>query len=105
MRYNLEPLSYSQFILVEGKQNKIVKDSILIKQFLSIKKDLNKLKIAYKITDLIDQLIVGEEEDRNIWKLILQVFKVISEKEKSSQIVKEFRNSLLKLLGDRKSVV
>ncbi len=99
LRYHLEPLSYSQFILVEGKQNKIVKDSILMNQFLSIKKDLNKVKTAYKIVDLIDQLIVGEEKDDNIWELILQVFKIISKKEENPQIVEEFRNSLLKLLG------
>ena len=90
-RYHLEPLSYSQLILVEGKNFKIIKTAILIDQFLSIRKDLDKMKIAYKIVNLIDELIVGEEKDENIWNLILKAFKELN--------VKDFQDDLLKLLG------
>ena len=50
-----------------------------------------KMKVAFKIVDLIDELIVGEEQDENIWNLILKAFKELN--------VKSFRDDLLKLLG------
>lgn len=91
LRYHLEPFSYSQLILIEGKNFKIIKDAVLIDQFLSIHKDLKKTKIIYKIINLIDELIVGEEKDEEIWELILEVFKKPN--------FKYFRENLLKLLG------
>lgn len=99
LRYHLEPLSYILLILVNGKNLKIVKDAALKDQFLSMRKDLEKMKVAYKIVDLIDELIVGEEKDEDIWNLILQTFKNLNAEDKILNVVKNFQDNLLKLLG------
>jgi len=100
LRYHLESLSYILLILVHGKNLKIVKDAALKDQFLSMRKDLEKIKIAYKITDLIDELIVGEEKDEDIWFLILKTIQAINGNEISVDIaLQEFQDNLLKLLG------
>ena len=100
LRYHLEPLSYILLILVNGKNLKIVKDAALKDQFLSTRKDLEKIKIAYKIIDLIDELIVGEEKDEDVWNLILETFMAIQrDKIYLDLVVSEFQSSLLKLLG------
>lgn len=99
LRYHLEPLSYSHLILVEGKNSRIVKNAILIDQFLSMRRDLERTKIVYKITSLVDELIVGEEEDEQVWELLLQTFQEISAGHMISNIAKDFQDSLLKLLG------
>lgn len=99
LRYHLEPLNYSHLILVEGKNFKIVKDAILIDQFLPMRKDLERIKIAYKIVNLIDELIVGEEKDENIWELILATFRDINVGDAISRIEKVFKDELLRLLG------
>lgn len=91
LRYHLEPLSYSLLILVEGKKFRIIKDAVLIDQFLSIRRDLEKMKTVYKIANLIDELIAGEEKDENIWNLILEALKKLNPK--------DFQNNLLRLLG------
>lgn len=91
LRYHLEPLSHNLLILVEGKNFRIVKDAILIDQFLLIRRDLEKMKPVYKIMNLIDELIVDEEKDEDIWNLILQAFKKLD--------VKDFQDNLLRLLG------
>lgn len=91
LRYSIEPVSYVQLILVEGKNFLILKDAILKNQFLKIKKDLNKLKIAQEIADLIDEAIVGEERDEDMWKLILQAFRDLN--------LRSFKRNLIKLLG------
>ena len=91
LRYSIEPISYVQLILVEGKNFLILKDAVLKNQFLKIKKDLKKIKIAKEIADLIDEAIVGEEKDEDMWKLILQAFKDLD--------VRGFEKKLISLLG------
>ena len=77
---------------------KIVKDAALKDQFLSTRKDLEKIKIAYKIIDLIDELIVGEEKDEDVWFLILKTIQVINGNEISVDIaLQDFQDNLLKL--------
>ncbi|HUT96418.1 MAG TPA: DNA repair protein RecO [Candidatus Paceibacterota bacterium] len=104
LRYSIEAITYVQMILVEGKNFLILKDAVLIDQFLNIKKDLEKIKIAQKLMDLIDEAIVGEERDENIWKLVLQIFKELNVGRTTSHIttsniIIEFEKKLIKLLG------
>ena len=96
LRYSIEPISYAQLILVEGKNFLILKDAVLIDQFLKIKKDLDKLKNAKEIADLIDEAIAGEEKDEDIWKLILKTFKDLNIGKIN---IKDFQKNLIKLLG------
>jgi DNA repair protein RecO (recombination protein O) len=102
LRNHIEPISYSQFILVEGKNSLILKDAILLDQFLNIKKDLNKIKIAKELADLIDEALVGEERDEEIWRLILKTFKDLEEKpfnKLETREISEFKRRLIGLLG------
>lgn len=99
LRYSIEPISYVQLILVEGKNFLILKDAILKNQFLKIKKDLEKIKIAKEIADLIDEAIVGEEKDENIWKLILTTYEALNVGSRTSHIKQDFQKNLIKLLG------
>jgi len=99
LRYSIEPISYVQLILVEGKNFLILKDAVIKDQFLKIKKDLNKLKTAKQIADLIDEAIIGEERDENIWKLILSTYKAINVGSRVSNIKADFEKKLISLLG------
>ena len=99
LRYHLEPLTYNQLILIEGKSFRIVKDAILLDEFLLMRKELEKTKIAYKIAELIDQAIVDEEKDEKIWSLLLKTLKNLNVGHSTSNIAKDFQNSLIRLLG------
>ena len=100
LRYSIEPISCVQMILVEGKNFLILKDSVVLNQFLAIKKDLAKIKIIKKLADLIDEAIVGEEKDENIWKLLKFTFEnVEAGKINSASVVDDFSVNLIKLLG------
>jgi len=102
LRGHIEAISYSQFILVEGKYSLILKDAILIDQFLNIKKDLEKIKIAKELADLIDEALVGEERDEEIWKLTLETFKLLNTKNvgrTTSHMITEFKRRIIGLLG------
>ena len=99
LRYSIEPISWVQLILVEGKNFLILKDAVLKDEFLKIKKDLERLKIAQKIAEMIDQAIVGEEKDKDIWKLILTTLKSLNVGSRTSNIEEDFQKKLIKLLG------
>ncbi len=99
LRHHLQPINLSGFILVQGKNYKIVKDAILINQFLNIKKDLNKIKIAHKIINLADELIAGEEADEQIWELLLKSLETLNQNNPGSDFFKKFKNSLVEILG------
>lgn len=99
LRYSIEPISLVQLILVEGRNSLILKDAVLIDQFLEIKKDLEKIKIAKELANLIDEAIIGEEKDEQIWKLILSVYKAINVGSPTSNIKADFQKKLISLLG------
>ncbi len=101
LRYSVEPISYVQLILVEGKNFLILKDAVLKNQFLKIKKDLERLKIAKEIADFIDEAIAGQEKDEDIWKLILITFKAVNIGPRScgANIKQDFQKNLIRLLG------
>lgn len=100
LRYSTEPISCVQLILVEGKNFLILKDALIRNQFLEIKKDLEKMKIARELADLIDEAIVGEECDEEIWKLTLATFKSLNEnKLYPKSVISDFEKNLIKLLG------
>jgi len=100
LRYSVEPISYVRMILVEGKNFLILKDAIIIDQFLKTKRTLDKLKIAQKLAELIDEAIVGEEKDEDVWKLIALTFKSINDdKVLLKSAISDFSKNLIKLLG------
>lgn len=99
LRYSIEPFSYVQLILIEGRSFYILKDAVLIDQFLGVKRDLKKLVVAQKIREIIDQAIVGQEKDEDVWDLILRTFKKINQELIELSIVKEFFKNLVVFLG------
>lgn len=100
LRGHIEPISYVQMILVEGKNFLILKDAVLIDQFLNIKKDLEKIKISKELIKMIDEAIVGQEKDENIWKLILETFKLLDNSDFTYiNLVNKFQKEFIALLG------
>ena len=100
LRYSIEPISFVQFILVQGKNFLILKDAIIKNQFLNIKKDFKKLKIVKELFNIIDKAIIGQEKDDNIWKLILITIESIGkDRIDLKTIISDFQKSLIQLLG------
>lgn len=64
----------SEVEFIQGKGYKTLTDSILINNFKNIRQDLIKLRNAYKIARLLDELISKEEKDEKIWKLVCDIF-------------------------------
>ena len=79
LRGGIPLFSISEIGFVLGNR-KTLTDSILIKEFGNFKTDLNRLEIVSKISNILDSVIKGEEEDLKIWELLNQVFEELNKK-------------------------
>jgi len=74
LRAGAEIFYLSEIEFIQGKTRKTLTDAILIEKFENLRKDLKKIKIAYKISEFLDNLISGQEADEKIWRLLLETF-------------------------------
>lgn len=64
----------SEVEFIQGKSYKTLTNAITIKKFKNMRNDLEKLKVAYQIAEVADNLIKGQEKDEEIWDLLNEVF-------------------------------
>ena len=74
LRSGAELFYLSEIEFIQGKNYKTLTDVILIEKFKNIRNDLERLKIASRITEVAEDLIRGEERDEKIWDLLNEVF-------------------------------
>lgn len=74
LRGGTEPFYLSEVEFIQGKTHKTLTDVISINNFPNIRNDLEKLRIAYQISEASDSLIKGQEPDQEIWELLNETF-------------------------------
>jgi len=74
LRASIPLFSLSEIEFIQGKAYKTLTDAILTENFKNTDKNLEKLKIAYNVSDITDNLIKGEERDRDVWILLYKTF-------------------------------
>ncbi len=106
LRSGLDIFYLSEIEFIQGKAYKTLTDAILIKKFENIRKDLKKLKIAYQIFEIFDNLVRGQEPDEEIWQLLKETLERLDKLEAAGQnklkiIYYYFFWNILSLLGYR----
>lgn len=74
LRGGLELFYLSEIEFIQGKIFKTLTDAVLAEKFSNIRKNLLKLKISHRISEVLDRLVAGEEPDKEIWNLLNEVF-------------------------------
>lgn len=74
LRAGLGIFCLSEIEFIQGKGHKTLTDVILINNFKGLKTDLKNLKIAYQISEILDDLIKGQETDKQIWQILNETF-------------------------------
>ncbi len=74
LRSGVELFYLSEIEFIQGKAYKTLTDAILVDSFKNIRKDLAKTTIAFKISQLFNNLIKEEEKNDKIWQLLSRVF-------------------------------
>lgn len=75
LRVGIERFYLSEIEFIQGKAYKILTDAILIEKFKNLRKDLDRLTVAVKISTALDELVKGQEPDKKIWNLLSEVFR------------------------------
>jgi DNA repair protein RecO (recombination protein O) len=94
---NLFYLSEIEFI--QGKTHKTLTDVMLIDNFKNIRGDLGRLRIAYRVTETLDDMTPKEESDRSVWRLLIEVFTKLNSLKKIEIIYYYFFWNLVSVLG------
>ena len=68
----------SEIEFIQGKTYKTLTDAQSIEKFKNLRKDLKKLKIAFKISEVLDNFLKFEEKDKEIWNLIIETFQKLN---------------------------
>ena len=64
----------SEIEFIQGKTRKTLTDAILIEKFENLRKDLKIIKIAYKVAEIFDESVTGQEKDESLWNLLNETF-------------------------------
>ncbi len=103
LRSGTELFYLSEIEFIQGKTHKTLTDAILINNFKNLRKDLIKLKIAFKISEVLDNLVKGQEPDEKIWQLLNETFEKLNSPHilynKYSILYYYFLWNLLSILG------
>ncbi|MEK7071705.1 MAG: DNA repair protein RecO, partial [Patescibacteria group bacterium] len=67
LRPSAEVFYLSEIEFIQGKIQKTLTDATLVDKFSGIRGDLKKIRIAHKISEVLDNLIKGQEPDEKIW--------------------------------------
>lgn len=70
LKSGMELFNLSEIEFIQGKSQKTLTDAILIERFGELRHNLDKLQVAYKISEVLDSLVKGEEPDEKIWQLL-----------------------------------
>lgn len=74
LRAGTEIFYLSEIEFIQGKAHKTLTDAILIEKFENLRKNLKRLRVAYKISEVLDNFISGQEPDEKIWYLLNEFF-------------------------------
>jgi len=90
----------ANFLLAKSKTIDILTDAEPIDNYNFLHSNLRSLAYAFYFSELIDKLIVGPENDHNVWRLASRAFEVLNQPQKDLPKIKEaFEKKLLEFLG------
>lgn len=105
LRAGLDVFYLSEIEFIQGKIHKTLTDAVLIDGFKNLRKDLVKLFIAGRITEVFNGLVKGQELDEKLWHLLSETFKVLDSRnlkpEACNLLYHYFIWNFLSLLGYR----
>ncbi len=103
LRNGIDIFFLSEIEFIQGKNKKTLTDAIKIKKFDNISQDLEKIKTANRIGEVLDNFIKGEEKDEGLFNLINETFIKLNSLKPKSQSSKllyyYFLWNILSILG------
>ena len=99
LRSGMDTFYLSEIEFIQGRNYKTLVDAVLIDKFSNLRNDLERIVIVYKILEVFDELIKGQEKDEEIWDLLLQSLKSLNNGKNQKIVYYYFFWNFLSLLG------
>lgn len=80
LRLALELFYLSDIEFIQGKTYKTLTDASGREKFKNIRMNLEKLEIAFRISEILKNFLKFQEPDKKIWNLIISTFKELNTK-------------------------
>jgi DNA repair protein RecO (recombination protein O) len=90
LRGSVDLFYLSEIEFIQGKTYKTLTDALLVEKFKNIKKSLFKLKLVFAISELLDELLIAQEKDERIWKLLIQTLYNLNSPEIKPSLIRIF---------------
>ncbi len=79
LRGGMEIFSFTELEFIQGKNKKTLVDAASKNRFNNLVKDPNKLLLAFKISEVMDNFIRGEEKDEKLFDLLSETFEKLND--------------------------
>ena len=96
---HLELFTYAKLQIAKTKGLGIITEAETINNFPSLRKNLNRVRIAYLLAELIDKLTAEQQEQQEVFKLLFNSFIILNSKSATKNFILNFESELLELLG------
>ncbi len=96
---HVELLNHVSMAVYKGQGMPVLTEVVTLEDFSEIKYDLKKVGLSYHVCELIDSLCPENQENREIYFLLKELFEAFAEKENLYEPIYEFEVSLLETLG------
>lgn len=96
---HLELFTLSKLEIAKAKNIDIITEAETIKSFSNLRLNLNRVRIAYLIAELIDRLSAEEQEHEEVFTLLLDSFSTLNSQSAPKDFILTFEKELLTLLG------
>lgn len=74
LRPGVELFYFSEIAFIQGRVYKTLTDVVLLDKLSYLRHNLEHLVLAYKIAEVFDKLITGQEKDEALWELLKGTF-------------------------------
>ncbi|OWK26934.1 MAG: DNA repair protein RecO [Parcubacteria group bacterium GW2011_GWA2_38_13b] len=69
--------NHANIYFIRGKKREIITDAYILNNFVNTRQNLDRIKIAFYVGNLIDNLVVASECDKKLWTAISWIFENI----------------------------
>src|SRR3990172_4479760 len=98
---HVEPLTYSSFLLAQGRQLDIVTQAEAIEAFGPLREQLERTGHALYAAELVDRFTPERQEAYSVFRLLLETLRRLAERDDLETCVRFFEVQLLAELGYR----
>ena len=96
---HLELFCQLKLQIVNGKNLDIITEAETINNFSNLRRNLNRVRIAYLLLELVDKLTAENQEHPDVYQLLLANLSRLDSQQASSDLIEKFETNLLSVLG------